>query len=225
MNGRRPKYAIEPLKQKPFRLSSRYQCQLVASRLLTMAGVRPKYRPVKVDCWKDIINDTWCWAFDRTAIVARSHDLTIVLTTNHGIRVNDQEIPPFTMSTTHEIQSLRRSIKCSPTKGLHNVAALALKFPVSAIWHSVSHDTLVCSIGNAWFCPQCNRRFETLESLATHIHLSPPVRLTKVWETNLGNPVGPVTRDWRRKPGWALSRPVDKHRLHKALLNLFVNSR
>jgi len=191
---------------------------------LTLAGARPKYRPVRVNCWQDMINDTWCWALNRSAIVARSDNVIVILATTRGICVNNQEIPPFTMSTTHEIRSLGRSSKCSTTKGLQNVATLALTQPVTAIWHSVSHDTLICSINNAWFCPQCNQRFGTLESLATHIRLNPPVRLKKVWETNPGNPVGPVTRDWRQKPGWALSRPVDKHRLHKALLKLYVNS-
>ena len=225
MNRRRPKYAIEPLKQKPFRLSSRYQCQLVASRLLTLAGVRPKYRPVRVDCWQELINDTWCWAFDQTVIVARSHDLTIILTTDHGVTVNNQEVSPFSMSTTRHLHSLELSSKCVPMKGLKNIATLALTQPVSAIWHSLPHDSLVCSINNEWFCPQCDRRFSTLESLAIHANLHPPVRLKKVWETNLGKPVGPVTRDWRQQPGWALSRPVDKHRLHNALLRHFVNSR
>ena len=222
MIRRRPKYAIEPLKQKPFKLSCRYQCQLVASRALTLAGARPEYRPVKVNHWREVVNDTWCWALDRTAIVARSHDMTIVLATENSIRVNNREVEPFTMSKTQRLLSLKMSSKCAPLRGLENVATLALAQPVTAVWHSNRHKSLVCSINNEWFCPRCTRRFSTLQSFAAHTNLTPPVQLEKVWETSLSNPVGPVTRDWQQ-PGWAC-HDRDKHR-HKALSSLIVKPR
>lgn len=178
LQQRGPKYGVDPASKRCWRAARKSARQLAR---MMMPHLRQRVKPVVLAPAATAavcVGPGQCrWALDGLAAVGRRVDgHAAVVVAAVDVAVNGVSVRAGAVATTANAVTVARldDQRCRPLAawGRADGADALLRLPITNVWYpqGATARPMQCaaSIGNAWACTGCMRRFPTLANLAAH---------------------------------------------------------